>query len=73
MQLKVQSQRDHIEHCLYVLKVLNDRLQLSPRPEFKPVGESVLFFRVNAALFPSIAGDIVPDTGDPDMLGETPV
>ncbi len=31
-----------------------------------------MFIRVNADLFPSIAGDIVPDAGDINMLGKTP-
>ena len=68
----MQSQCEHIEHCLHVLNVLNDRPQLWPRPEFKPIRESVSFFCVNATLFPSIAGDIVPDARDTNVLGETP-
>jgi hypothetical protein len=70
--LKLQKQRESIKHCLHVLNVLNDRPELWPRPEFKSIRESVLFIHVNVDLFPSIAGDIVPDAHDINMLGKTP-
>jgi hypothetical protein len=71
-KLQLQKQRESIEHCLHVLNILNDRPQLWPRPEFKAIRDSVSFIRINTDLFPSIAGDIVPDARDTDILGKTP-
>ena len=60
-QLSLMKQLVSIKHCQHVLNVLKDWPQLWPKPEFKQIRELVSFIRANASIFPSIAGDNLPD------------
>ncbi len=69
-QLMLLKQQVSIQHCLHVLNVLNDWSQLWPKLEFKQIRESVSFIPANADLFPSIAGDNIPDAHGPATFDE---
>ena len=61
VQLTLLKQQVSIEHCQHVLNVLRDWPQLWPKYEFKQIRELVSFIRANASIFPTIAGDNLPD------------